>query len=521
MAELVTVVGDNPALIAETLEPLRPDVEVQFQGAGFSFKDSLKAEPIPEGIPDPKLPFASRIRWPAKLKNDPKLGTETRVLAARVVGVSATTGKPISGPVRDLLRVQAIDVTSDPKLTRIMFHEFAQAQGAGFVFDPEPARRFLRSLSVQQKLHLCGIAKNNPVDRLVIYVTFYDPAPRDRKIFADDQARRSMRANATFSVFHCRDLAKGGVTLVCHTEHFLVHTGNGHTKAFLESRQYDNRTADEYMQKSNPDPAKFKPVKFAIGANRPAAGLEGHFGVIWSSIFAADGKDIMPGNHLHGMINTHGCWMLFRNYNWPASKRNAFDVIYRRTDRPLVQAGTAEASIRARVLPSLSPHGYDVSGATPETDSYLKFRWFDMNFAHLFFYHEIVGIRYFSKQLRQLPGFRQAEDTMNEVEPHGLAPLRSTFGTAAKGPQFGLQDGDFRYYSLDFGRFPAAGADSLFGVNALGFQAAKGFVGFPTSQLDADALRNRTWADVFFFKENEVSFAKNGPFSSPNAVVAP
>lgn len=521
MAELVTVVGDTPALIAETLEPLRADVEVQFQGAGFSFKDPLKAEPIAEGIPNPQLPFASRIRWPANLKNDPKLGAETRVLAARVVGVSATTGKPMSGPVRDLLRVQAIDVTSDAKLTRIMFHEFAKAQGTGFVFDPEPAQRFLRSLSAQQKLHLVGIAKSEPAGRLVVYVTFYDPASRSRKIFADDQARQSMRANAMFSVFHCRDLAKGGVTLVCHTEHFLVHTGNGHTKAFLESRKYDDRTANEYMEKSNPDPAKFKPVKFAIGANLPAGGEEGHFGVIWSSIFGADGKDIMQGNHIHGMINTHGCWMLFRNYNWPANKRDAFDVIYRRTDRPLVQQRTPEATTRARVLPSLRPHGYDVSGTTPESDSYLKFRWFDMNFAHLFFYHEIVGIRYFSSKLRHLPGFRLAEDTMNELEPHGLAPLRSTFGSAAKGPTLGLQDGDFRYYALDFGKFPAAGADSLFGANALGFQTAKGFVGFPTRPLAAGALRDRSWADVFFFRENDVSFTKGSRFSSPSAVVAP
>ena len=336
---LVTVVGDTVDLYVETNEGLAPDVEVQFQSmpvrtspsqttppANIQFTEKLTATPVPlRDPPNAKGLVASRIQWQVNLNHDPALEARTAVLVAVVRGTAVASGRRIVAQVRDFLFVQAIDVTADPKLTRIMLHEFAKPDGADFVFDPKPAEDFVRALAVQQKKVLCKVAQEKPGGRLVVFVTFYDTAKKALRMFADNGGgNHSIRPNATFTVFHCRDVENGGVTLVCHTEHFVVHMLNGSTQKWIRGREGPKRrVANEYMQKSTPDPIEYK-----IAAHLPAdAG--GHDGVIWCSIFRPNGKSIMPGNFVHGIVNTLGCWMLFRNYKWPRSVALEFDRVYR------------------------------------------------------------------------------------------------------------------------------------------------------------------------------------------------
>ena len=235
---MVTVVGDTVDLYFETNEGVLADVEVDYQSvpvktnpnqttppANINFTEKLTAVPAPlRDPPNARGLFAFRIKWTVNLKKDPVLEKRTAVLVARVRGTSTQTGRLVTAPIRDLLFVQAVDVTTDAKLTRIMLHEFATAdeRTGRIAFNPKPAEDFVGALSVQQKKTLCKIAEANPTGRLAVFITFYDPAKKPLRMFADNGAGTpSIRPNATFTVFHCRDVEKGGVTLVCHTEHFL------------------------------------------------------------------------------------------------------------------------------------------------------------------------------------------------------------------------------------------------------------------------------------------------------------
>jgi hypothetical protein len=548
---LVTVVGDTVDLYVETNETIGPNVDVDYQSvpvkanpnqttpANINFAEKLTAVTAPlRDPPNAKGLFAFRIKWNVNLKNDPALEKETAVLVARVRGTSTETGRLVTAPIRDLLFVQAIDVTKDPKLTRIMLHEFAREdeRTLKIEFDPKPVETFVTTLTVQQKKTLCKIAEANPGGKLVVFITLYDPAKKQLRMFADNgKGTPSIRPNATFTVFHCRDVEKGGVTLVCHTEHFVVHMGNGDTQKFFQTiTSPKKQLANDYMRKANPDPVEYKLVAH-LPAPDDENGQNGQDGVIWCSPIRPDtGASIMPGNFIHGIVNSFGCWMLFRNYNWPKSVASNFDRIYRvwraNDDKKPKVTFTGSALTLGRLSNVTDPEGrkYDV-GAPPagQSSSFQKFIAFDKNFAHLWFFHEIVGIKYFSTTFAHTAK-RYVEDRnvrfINERNPHGLI-FENTFplDEAKNSPPFNLpEEGNFAGYdpkdrSVEDKR-PFRPDDSLWRDNALGFRTSAGFVPSFARSVPAAELKTKSWADLYFYKEDDVDLRPGSPFVRSSAV---
>ena len=562
---LVTVVKDIVDLYVETNEVIGPDVQVDYQSvpvkttenpdpnkppANISFSENLTAVPSPlRDPPNAKGLFAFRIKWKANLKNDPVLEKDTAVLVARVRGRSTESGRLVTAPVRDQLFVQAIDVTTDEKLTRIMLHEFAERKdpqdpSSPAVFDPKPAEAFIRNLDVAQKKMLCKVAEANPGGRLVVFVTMYDPTSKPHRMCADNGARTpSLRPNATFTVFHCRDLDKGGVTLVCHTEHFLAHMGNGDTQRFFQTSAGPKRESPhEYMRKTNPDPVEYKLV-----AHLPTPDDDrgnGHDGVIWCSPIRPDtGASIMPGNFLHGIINSHGCWMLFRNYNWPRSLTASFDSVYRlwrATDdgappRPATTFNGSPTVVR-RLESFTDPSGKSYNFANPpnqappgRASSFQKFLVFDKNFAHLWFFHEIVGIKYFSTTLHHLSRRYVRDRNFQIINDFNIAGLdfenTITLDEGKKTPAFNKGDeGSFAAYDprdrVEETRRGFRPDDSLWQENALGFKTASGFVGPFDRSVPLAALKSKAWADLFFYREDNVDLRDANRFLRMSAVTA-
>jgi len=304
-----------------------------------------------------------------------------------------------------------------------------------------------------------------------------------------------------------------------------------------------------YMQKSNEEPVLYK-----LGAHLPkpdpdSGGSGGHDGVIWSSAFRPDGKSIMPGNFIHGIVNTKGCWMLFRNYNWPKSVANGFDRVYhlwRRTDDrpprgrergPEVFRGspTTIRPLEAITDPNGQKYDFNNHPAVPpagQSSSFEKFIAFDKNFAHLWFYHEIVGIKYFSTTFFHTVK-RYVKDRsvrfINDRNPHGLI-FENTFplDDAKRPPPFNLpEEGTFAGYdpkdrSIEDKR-TFQPDDSLWRDNALGFRTSAGFVGTLgfEKQVRPDVLQTKSWADLFFYKEDDVDLRPGSPLIQAGAVVVP
>ncbi len=532
---MITVVGDTIDLYVESNEPIETAVEVQFQrvpvgpapkqGTSFiniQFKENLIAVPVPLREPNQaKGLFAARIKWKVNLNHDPSLEKDTAVLVAIVRGKSQTTGRTLVAQIRDLLFIQAIDITTDPKLTRIMLHEFARANQNTFIFNPQPLENFVHSLSVEQKKMLCNIAEQNPSGRLVVFVTFYDTSKKQLRMFADNGGgNHSIRPNATFSVFHCRDVDKGGITLVCHTEHFVVHFLNGSTRKWILGKEGPKKQfANDYMQKTNPEPILYKLV-----AHLPAD-AQGHDGVIWCSPFRTNGKSIMPGNFIHGIVNTLGCWMLFRNYNWPRSVAIEFDKLYRFGRRPNIRFAPKKFVPELEKIsdsqsrrydfhnpPDLPPQGFSSSGR--------KYLRLDMNYAHLWFFHEIVGIKYFSSTISFIG------PCINDRNTHGFT-FENTFPLAQAGlaPAFNLlEEGSFAAYDPDDRRKQDKKFrqdDSLWRDNALGFRTSEGFVPSFARAISPKELKTKSWADLFFYKEDDVDLGPSSHLIRSDAAFVP
>ncbi len=533
---MVTVVGDTVDLYVESNETFESDVEVQYQRVpagpprpdpakplvNIQFIEKLTAVAVP--LRDPakaKGLFATRVKWKVAIPGDPTLAQETIVLVAIVRGKSKETGRPMAAQVRDLLFVQAIDVTADPKLTRIMLHEFAKAAATNFVFDPKPPEDFVASLSVEQKKLLCRIAERNPTGRLVTFITFYDTAKKVLRMAADNGPRApAIRPNATFTVFHCRDVEKGGVSLVCHTEHLAVHFLNPDTRKWILGREGPKRQlANDYMRKTNPEPLEYRLV-----AHLPA-NANGHDGVMWCSPFRLNGASIMPGNFIHGVVNTLGCWMLFRNYNWPKSLASQFERVYRivrrlrRFNSPQVIAALGQATDAAG-------RRYDVTNPPPgRRNSLEKFSRFDRNFAHLWFWHEVVGVKYFSPAINYMVK-AGLPSPVNDRNPHGLI-FENTFAESDLGvpPAFNLpEEGTFAAHCADNRRLVDRNFrqdDTLWRDNAMGFRASAGFVpSFARSVAPAE-LRTKSWADLYFYREDDADLSPGSRLVRPDAAFAP
>ena len=522
----VVVLGETLSLFVESEQAFDPAVNVSFRafftdasGADreFTFSEALQAVPAPARTPGRA---ASRIEWVANLdkgRNPEAEGRDCTVIFT--VSGAGVDGRRVVSQSTDRIVIRPIVITSDPRLTRIMVHEFSRPKAAPapddddpFEFDPAPLQAYLASLSPQQKKLLLNLDVAKPEGRLVVFMTVY--AQKPLRMEADFGRVGSVHPNATFSVFHCAGPDKG-VTLICHTEHFLINLRNGRTNVWLHGPQ-KGKPAREWLKKTNPAPPQFR-----IGSMLPRRFCDG---VIWSRIFTAGGQDIMRGNTMHGFVNTNGCWMLFRNYNWPVDRADKFDVIYRKHLR------LANPDLDAE----LAKQGYDVplfaDDPAVQVDaarsSFIKFQDFDRNNAYVWFFHDIVGIKYFSNMWR-FSSVRWVHD----FRTHGRIFFNS-FPADKVGalPLFGLPEEGTLAYHDDIQRQdddraarnaldPAARAASkpfvadntLWRENALGFKTAEGFLpetnGIFGNLTRAQAERF-TWADLYVYAEDDVDITR-------------
>lgn len=516
-----TVVGDEVFLYVEAEEAFQPAVDVFF-GAAFEkldakkdnlllFEESLIAEPTtlrdPAKSPGKK---ASRIKWKANLKDFKEFEHNTVELTFSVQG-KGESGATITAKSIDTLHIEAIKITKEPKLTRIMLHEFAKIENGKPVLDTAPLQNFIDSLSVPQKKLLIRQAQEKPEGRLVVFITLYP----NKGLLMDadfcDPGSTRVHPNACFTVFHCEDLGKRGVTLVCHTEHFLLNLVNGPTNSFIHTNQ-GKKKPNEWMNKKNPNPVQLK-----IASQVP--GLEND-GVIWSCIYTPKGNNIMPGNTMHGMINTVGCWMLFKNYNWPKDKEADFEKVYRLFRKEGKKA-------KKSIFKALADLGYDVVSPPPpdKGTSVSKFLNYDRNYAYLWFFHDLVGIKYFSKQVYFISG-------VNENVAHPLifsnsfelkkaddfdAMMDDIDFEKSKGKTW-ANKGKFLYHDLKYrhredtrNKVSAFKPDdSLWQDNVLGFRTSSKFI--PNAKryksLTTGEVGGCAWADLYLFREDDLDVEK-------------
>lgn len=512
----VVAIGESLSLFVESDQAFEGPVTVTFRAffsdtAGtdkeFTFSESLQAVPAAARTAGRT---GSSIKWLANLDKGNNKEAEGRdctvIFTASGPGVD---GRRVVAQSTDKIIVRPILITTDPRLTRIMVHEFSRSKAAPaagdpdpFEFDPAALQAYVDALAPQQKKLLLNLAVAKPEGRLVVFITLYRQKPL--RMEADFGAGGgSVHPNATFSVFHCQGPDKG-VTLVCHTEHFLMNLANGRTKTFIHAQQ-KGKPAREWLKRSNTAPPEFR-----IGSMLPQPMCDG---VIWSRIFTASGQDIMLGNTMHGFINTIGCWMLFRNYNWPVDKAASFDQIYRKILRG---SQRNKPAIDALARPE---NGYDVprDPADPLRASFAKFAGFDRNQAYVWFFHDVVGIKYFSDSWR-FGGPRMVHD----FRTHGKIFFKS-FPLERVGalPLFGLPDeGTFAYHDdvqrrrddAKSGASPAFVPDNtLWRQNALGFKPAEGFLpqtGGIFANLTKADMDRFSWADLYLYAEDDVDITR-------------
>jgi hypothetical protein len=446
--------------------------------------------------------YACRLVWKVDLQRDNDLRDQLVTVKIKAVRRPGTTAAPAIRTVSPAaIAVVGIDITTHPALTRIMHHEFATRDG--LTFDPAPLRRYLNSLTMQQRQLLIRSVPGNPDGRLVIFVTLYRQATR--RMYADwTETTQGVLANATFSVFYCRNDTKmktahpstSPITLICHTECFCVNLRNGPTQAWLRPPPgarsapgiYGGRRPNEWLRKDTK-----APVRFMIAALQPSPTVSNRG--IWHAIYEAKtGHNIMPGNSVHGMINTKGCWMLFRNFNWPERVRDQMDRIYRKVERG--KKG------KAAVIAELKSIGYAEPGSRKFASAYDKFFKYDRNFAYLWFCHEIVGIKYYSDT-----DFWETKGTANDYMVAGRDDRIDLFPLSETGqkPAYNSADeGHLAYHEFDHHDRMIAMGPNLFQENILGFKTASDFSKDMATPLTAAQLTNWTWADVYFYQENNL-----------------
>jgi hypothetical protein len=221
-----------------------------------------------------------------------------------------------------------------------------------------------------------------------------------------------MWSNSSFSVFRCAG-PKKDVTLVCHTEHFLMNPYN--TREVFKGSN-GNKKSPDWLSKSND-----APPRFMVQVGMPAFGESFNFyGAMWHQVLKGDGTNLMKGNFMHSMINTNGCWMLFRNWNYPVKMRERLSTEGIMSFRwPGAWDGPLKGGTRGTVLHPdtlLQQVGYVSLGLndldTGKNDllsSRMKFFMYDRNFAATWFAHDVLGIRYWG-----------GSDTLNDYRTHGL-----------------------------------------------------------------------------------------------------
>jgi hypothetical protein len=497
--DVVAVVGEATKLRFESTEPFAGNVKIAFTVS--------KLDPSGSGSPVPQVRF-SRDMPATALADDPAsplkqssadwvvevgLPDLRGVLAIVTFTVRGTgvSGKEVYGHAINRLRVPGIAVTTDKNLQLVMLHEYFKqdtssgAKPTDYVFDPTKLQAICDDLSITQRKLLATYDLGSRSNRLVVFVTL-QPTPT-RLMYADAcrAVPTSVHANATISVFHCK--GKGNlVTLLCHTDNMVVNMVNPDTKRLFKGQQ-GGQAPDKWLSVNNE-----KPPKFLVGSHASTFTDS----VVWSRIFTAKGVDVMPGNSMHGIINTVGCWMLFRNYNWPVKIRDELFRIY---------AALARMKKKKEYRAALVAAGYDAKEADPPpapttAGSVNKFKFCDLNYAYNYFFKHVVGIDFFSTNNDFYLHYA------NQYQPHGMN-FANTFDLSNVPSGYLFHDIQARWKedkNQSFRPGPAQWID-----NAAGFKTATDFLPDATwaNNINASQQTSNTWADVYFYKPDGVSLA--------------
>ena len=506
MADLIDVIG----VVGQTV-PLEFEADEAFVGSIDILFTVFRLEGAPGDATRKSVPQSRFKRSlpvvPSKPKKQGKTPTAPGVvrstvkflvflpfpdLASKIFTMTfEASGKAASGKTQrarsiNRLRVPGIAVTDVPILKTIMFHEFAKAQGKDFVFDAEPLEKVIAGLTKEQRMLLATYDLKGRAGRLVCFVTLTGNA--GRLMFADscpggERAPDSVHANATFSVFACRGPGEVA-TLVCHTAHFCVNMDNPNTSAFFNTPQ-KGKAPVEWLKTNNETPPRFAVASHSAPFTH---------GVIYSRVFAVGGtgKDIMKGNTVHGMINTVGCWMIFRNFNWPESKRDAFFRIYSGIFRDNDPNDTKTPA-------ALAALGYDVPSSSTVIGSVNKWFLGDRNYAYNFFFRHVVGVEFFAVRSDNY------DRATNFHNPHGKVFEPSLLKSELTKDVFLYHDVVSRRVADNNPKFTPP--DSLWVANAVGFKTADGFLndGQWKQNLPLPVLEKRSWADWYFYKPDGLS----------------
>ena len=259
---------------------------------------------------------------------------------------------------------------------------------------------------------------------------------------------------------------------------------------------YGGERPNKWLRKNNP-----RPPQFVIAALQPSAVVSK--GVIWNAIYEAGSrKNIMPGNSVHGMINTKGCWMLFRNFNWPKAVEKELDRIYRKVYRPVDEKKTP-AVLAALKDPKA---GYDVETTSKDySSSFDKFSRYDRNWAYEWFFHEVVGIRNFSDF-----DYWGHKDSVNDhnVGGHELLKTFPLDKARQPSPYNWPEERNLAYHNFDKRDEKVTIGPNLFGKNALGIRTASDFARDMHRELTPAELESCCWADVYFYKDDGLKDAE-------------
>ncbi len=380
-----------------------------------------------------------------------------------------------------LVGADRIAITKDMVLRHIMYHEFPHhtqtSTGKDSLgLDEAPLLLYLkgdkdRNIKGLTDAQLTYLLSYKPpagmTDRLVVFITKFPRGQAGKLMGADkcDWGATKMVSNASFAAFHCR--SDRDPTLVCYTEEMCLASRTD-MPAYYKSR---NKSVDEANV-----------LKICAFVPMPT-----HANTIWNRICKKDGTDIMPGspadkfmpNSVHGEINTVGCWMLFRNFNWPKARFEKFEEAYR---KPFRQKNGDVAALRVRLAdPDL---GYGDSQAASD-----KALFWDHNFSYSRFLRYVAGIDYFSTEfwrslyntdgehfhptasqeyLDQVPPGKNAHNADSSSD--GLAPIN--------GFDFNVPDG-------------------LLVNNRMGFTPQKYWA--PNRGAKVTDVLNHSWADALLF----------------------
>ena len=471
VADVIAVTGEKMVLKLTGAEVVEGPVTVSFEAfddqqlivrAVWTEKLTAEAGPEVDGLPSVNIP------WKVNIDGSFSMPPNAVSILFSVKGVSGLKAS-------NRARLSAFKITSNATLRDIMLHEFAKRGANGFELDEAPLQKVMDGLTPQQQKLLATHDGGPAGQRLVVFITLQPE--NNLRMHADVVGEGiSVKPNATFTVFHCQGASKP-VTLICHTEHFVLNLRNPATQAHVAV----SGGFKPELVRDNPKPPLHKIGSFA--------NTDSHFR-IWSRIFASNGKDIMRGNMMHGQINTIGCWMLFRNFNWPRSKSDEFDRIYVKLHRRNQNRQAEEA---------LAAAGYDAPRTATQCSSPQKFYWFDRNFAYPRFFRHIVGVRYFAREFRE-------EFCANNRNTHGLVFENQM--EFAEAERFALQAGDNGFITHDGESRRVTDKtfepdDSLWGPNILGFKTADGFIG-TGGDFDATTVQPNTWADLFLFRADDL-----------------